>query len=245
MARRRSKPSGLPYLFVGLTLGLAVAAGVYFSDLRSGAGLPQTVERVSRPREGTAPAVSAESRQADTAARASTSAPSAASASSAANTASTTSSAARAATGARPAAGASAEPATNEPRFDFYEILPQYEVTVPDDADAPAASSAARARAAGNTTANTAAPAATTAAPVAAPGSYVLQTGSFRSHADADRMQASLALLGVESRIQKVAIDSGEFHRVRIGPISNLDELNRIRNVLSQAGIDSLMMKVD
>lgn len=241
MARRRSKPSGLPYLFVGLTLGLAVAAGVYFSDLRSGAGLPQTVERVSRPREGTAPAVSAESRQADTAARASTSAPSAASASSAANTASTTSSAARAATGARPAAGASAEPATNEPRFDFYEILPQYEVTVPDDADAPAASSAARARAA----ANTAAPAATTAAPVAAPGSYVLQTGSFRSHADADRMQASLALLGVESRIQKVAIDSGEFHRVRIGPISNLDELNRIRNVLSQAGIDSLMMKVD
>src|SRR5690606_30515430 len=82
-------------------------------------------------------------------------------------------------------------------------------------------------------------------APVAAPGSYVLQTGSFRSHADADRMQASLALLGIESGIQKVAIDDGEFHRVRIGPVSELDELNRIRTVLRQAGIESLMMKVD
>src|SRR5690606_25960702 len=43
--RRRSaasnRSSGLPFLGVGLALGLAVAAGVYFSDLRSGAGLPR------------------------------------------------------------------------------------------------------------------------------------------------------------------------------------------------------------
>src|SRR5690606_21084747 len=54
MARssRRSKASGLPHLVVGLVLGLAVAAGVYFSDLRSGAGLPEAVDRVLRSPAG-------------------------------------------------------------------------------------------------------------------------------------------------------------------------------------------------
>src|SRR5690606_16248100 len=127
------------------------------------------------------------------------------------------------AAGTQPAEPAPAASASgSEPRFDFYEILPQYEVLVPDEVE---------------TVARPAAP----AAPVATPGSYVLQTGSFRSHADADRMKASLALLGVESRIQQVAIDAGEFHRVRIGPINDLDELNRIRGLLRQAGIESLM----
>ena len=210
MARRsrRSNPSGLPYLAVGLALGLAVAAGVYFSDLRSGAGVPERPARAARPATTPAPAQPA----------------------SAARTGSEPARSTRAATetgtaDSRPA-GSGQRTAPEEPQFDFYEILPQYEVLVPEEVE---------------TVARPAAP----AAPVAAPGSYVLQTGSFRSHADADRMQASLALLGVESRIQKVAIDAGEFHRVRIGPISNLDELNRIRTVLRQAGIESLMMKVD
>src|SRR5690606_18647563 len=56
MARRsrRSKSSGLPHLLVGLALGLAVAAGVYFSDLRSGAGLPDAARRPARPEESAA-----------------------------------------------------------------------------------------------------------------------------------------------------------------------------------------------
>ncbi|HEX6993299.1 MAG TPA: SPOR domain-containing protein [Gammaproteobacteria bacterium] len=230
MARRsrRSNPSGLPHLVVGLALGLAVAAGVYFSDLRSGAGVP-VAERTTRPESARpVPAAArtqpAASRPAADATR-STAGPAAGTQSAATSSARTDA--------ARPsgnAARSSAETANGtEPTFDFYEILPQYEVPVPEET---------------GTVARRSTPAAP-AEPVAEPGSYVLQTGSFRSHADADRMQASLALLGVESRIQKVAIDSGEFHRVRIGPISNLDELNRIRTVLRQAGIDSLMMKVD
>lgn len=198
MARRsrRSNASGLPYLAVGLALGLAVAAGVYFSDLRSGLGVPAASSDGARaPAQRPAPAVRAD---------------------------------ARATGGENERAGAS-DAATEQPQapvYDFYEQLPRYEVVVPEAGERPAAPPAA-------------------AAPVDAPGRYVLQTGSFRSHADADRMQASLALLGIEARIQKVAIDDQEYHRVRIGPLGNLDELNRIRALLQQSEIDSLLMKVD
>lgn len=109
-------------------------------------------------------------------------------------------------------------------RFDFYEMLPRFEVVVPEvetEVDAGGA-----------------------AAPVKEPGLYVLQVGSFRAQKDADRLQASLALLGIESRIQRVAVDDETFHRVRIGPSSDLDEINRIRRRLHEQRIDSLLMRV-
>jgi len=111
-----------------------------------------------------------------------------------------------------------------EPRFDFYEILPQFEVVVPEVETA--ASPAARSK------------------PVEEPGSYVLQAGSFTALGDADRLQANLALLGIESRIQRVTIDDDVFHRVRVGPISDLEKLNRIRRQLRDAHVDAILMKV-
>ena len=59
---------------------------------------------------------------------------------------------------------------------------------------------------------------------------YVLQVGSFRSLDDADGMRARLALLGLEAVVQTVAID-GEtaWHRVRVGPYTELRALNRAR----------------
>ncbi len=82
------------------------------------------------------------------------------------------------------------------------------------------------------------------AKPIEEPGSYVLQAASFNNLEDADRLQASLALLGIESRIQRVTIDDDIYHRVRIGPITDLDALNRIRGQLRNARIDPLLMKV-
>jgi cell division protein FtsN len=141
------------------------------------------------------------------------------------------------ATAPRAAPGAGSEPATprsaadpaagDEPRsrrFDFYDILPQFEVVIPEVESAPRPD--------------------TEPVSVADPGSYVLQAGSFRSHGDADRMQASLALLGIESRIQTVTIDQDVYHRVRIGPTSDLDDLNRIRRQLRDARVEVLLMRV-
>jgi cell division protein FtsN len=81
-------------------------------------------------------------------------------------------------------------------------------------------------------------------APETRPGTYVLQAGSYRNFADADRIRAQLALQGVESKVQKVTVDTDTWHRVRIGPITNLEELNRIRTRLRQADVDALVIRV-
>jgi cell division protein FtsN len=111
---------------------------------------------------------------------------------------------------------------TAENRFEFYEILPQYEVVVAQD-DAPAA---ARRR------------------PAETPGSYLLQVGSYSSAADADRTQASLGLLGFESHVQRVTLDDDVFNRVRIGPIADLEAAKRAQRQLRAAGYDTLLMQV-
>jgi cell division protein FtsN len=120
------------------------------------------------------------------------------------------------------AAGAATE--SSESRFDFYEILPQFEVVVPEVASATR-------------------PVARTQ-PVEEPGSYVLQAGSFSALGDADRLKARIALLGIESRIQRVEIDDDVLHRVRIGPITDLEQLNRIRRQLRDAHVDTMLMKL-
>ena len=81
-------------------------------------------------------------------------------------------------------------------------------------------------------------------APETRPGTYVLQAGSYRNFADADSVRARLALQGVESKVQRVTVDTDTWHRVRIGPITKLDELNRIRTRLRQADVDALVIRV-
>ena len=75
-------------------------------------------------------------------------------------------------------------------------------------------------------------------------GLYVLQAGSFQSFADADRRKAQLALLGMESQIQRVTIDEREWHRVRLGPYDELNDVQRARRKLRKADIDALVLRV-
>ena len=80
---------------------------------------------------------------------------------------------------------------------------------------------------------------------VEAPGTYFLQVGSFRNSEQADRFKAELALLGLETGIQKVTIDNKTtWHRVRVGPFSDLDDLNKTRRLLKQRGVESTLVKV-
>jgi cell division protein FtsN len=111
-----------------------------------------------------------------------------------------------------------------EQRFDFYEMLPNFEVVIPEQEK--------------NVSPDTQREA------VVLPGVYVLQAGSFRDFTDADRRRAELALQGIESRIQRVTIDDNTYHRVRIGPTDDLDELNRLRDRLKQANIEVLRIRV-
>lgn len=115
------------------------------------------------------------------------------------------------------------------PRFDFYTILPEMEVVVPEP-EVPMRSTAAQRKA--------------RAEPTGAQDRYMLQMGSFRKHADADRLKASLALVGIQAEIQKVTIDGGQlFHRVRSGPYT-IDKGRELRSRLTENGINSLMIKL-
>ena len=122
------------------------------------------------------------------------------------------------------------------PRFDFYTILPEMEVVVPEPEPEPVAVVAAPAPASGKP-------------PVvkqtsARSDSYMLQMGSFRKYSDADRLKASLALVGIRAEIQKVRINSKDtFHRVRAGPYSR-DKVNLLRARLKQNNISSLVIKL-
>ncbi len=82
------------------------------------------------------------------------------------------------------------------------------------------------------------------AAPVERAGSYVLQVGSYGKFEDADRVRAQLALQGIVSKVQRVSIDNDTRHRVRVGPITDLKELNRVRERLREAEMDVLVIKV-
>ena len=118
-----------------------------------------------------------------------------------------------------------AEEEAKASRFDFYTILAEAEMLVTDvDPDIAAD---------------------TQPTAVVKPGSYILQAGSFSAYQDADRRRAELALNGIESRIQRVTIDDATYHRVRIGPISDLDELNMLRSRLRAANIDVLRIRFD
>lgn len=111
-----------------------------------------------------------------------------------------------------------------EPRFTFYSMLPNFEVVIPEEEPEVEVDREPKA--------------------IDQPGVYVLQAGSFSSYADADRRRAQLALQGIESRIQRVAIDDKTYHRVRIGPIDNLEELNVMRTRLRAAKIDVLRIRL-
>ena len=121
---------------------------------------------------------------------------------------------------------------TPKPRFDFYTILPEMEVVVPDPVDEPDTKPVAAAK--------TREPAG--GSPTGTEG-YMLQMGSFRKLADADRLKASLALVGIQAEIQRVNIKGGDvYHRVRSGPYDRV-QVNRLRNKLKQNKISSLVIK--
>lgn len=73
---------------------------------------------------------------------------------------------------------------------------------------------------------------------------YLIQAGSFRNQEDADRLRARMALMGVEAEIQSVQIEGGEtWHRVRVGPITDRDRADRVRARLEEENVSSILLR--
>jgi cell division protein FtsN len=81
-------------------------------------------------------------------------------------------------------------------------------------------------------------------APAAPATRYFLQAGAFQNADDADNLKAQLAMLGVEAVIQTGEVaGKGVFHRVRVGPFSAMDEVDRTRSLLTQNDIPATLVK--
>ncbi len=108
--------------------------------------------------------------------------------------------------------------------YDFYDMLPKFEVVVPEKEREVASDR-------GSAPAN-----------IERPGVYVLQAGSYRQQSEADRIRAQLKMQGIDANVQRVAVDEDVWHRVRIGPITDLTELNRLRARLRAADFDDALV---
>ena len=112
----------------------------------------------------------------------------------------------------------------SDSRFDFFTVLPEMEVVVPEQELADQVEPVQQPTETGGE-------------------SFILQAGSFRNSADAEQMKARLALLGSVADIQSVTVNSQTWHRVRIGPVSGARNADRIRRQLQDNGIDVLVLK--
>ena len=161
---------------------------------------------------------------------------------------------------------AGGESAPRKPQYDFYSVLSEKEVRIPDaeisaqaraeqqqqqaaqlkaqqqqpGAAQPAQPAAPAPRAA--TENITAAPASALPTPAAGSG-YLLQVGAFPNPADAETLKAKLALQGFVANVQTVSIGGQAYHRVRLGPFRSATELESTKQRLAGAGIYAIALK--
>lgn len=164
-------------------------------------------------------------------------------------------------------APAGSQSAPKKPQYDFYSVLSEKEVRIPDEqisaqaraeqqqkqqaaaqAAAPSAPTTAALPAGGTRTPAVvtqdiqAAPASAVPAPAAGSG-YLLQVGAFPSAADAEALKAKLALQGFVANVQSVAVGGQTFHRVRLGPFRSASQLEATKQRLAAAGINAIALK--
>jgi cell division protein FtsN len=107
-----------------------------------------------------------------------------------------------------------------KPRFDFYKILPGTEEAVTDKEFKRTS-------------------------PAVTKEVYFLQVAAFQNPSDADNLKARLALAGIETQIQTATLPDGQvWHRVRVGPFSNQDELRKSRAALKENKLEANLIKV-
>ncbi len=136
-----------------------------------------------------------------------------------------------------------------EPTYEFYTLLPEMEIEVTQKAPPPVIAKKATMPVKEKTAEELLAAALKKEAAETIveenPADYVLQVGSFRETAVADRYKAKLALLGIESKIQTVTIDNtNTWHRVLVGPITGRAKADALKSRLKEDSIDSLLVRV-
>jgi cell division protein FtsN len=117
-----------------------------------------------------------------------------------------------------------------EQKFNFYTILPELEVLIPENETRPPEVKN------NNVTKSTNKP--------EPAKQYILQVGSFQNIGDAEKLKANLAFLGLEADIQHVTVNNQSWHRVRTGPYRDKQQLYLNQKTLKQNNIDAISMEL-
>ena len=72
---------------------------------------------------------------------------------------------------------------------------------------------------------------------------YFLQVGAYKTQADAEQQRARLAFQGFESKVTQRDAGGVTYYRVRIGPFSKFEDMNSSRQRLSDAGVDTAVIR--
>lgn len=137
-----------------------------------------------------------------------------------------------------------------EPRFDFYTLLPNQKV-MPNKATTEASTNAAnqaaaQAAAQASKQATTEAPATEKPAPTLQEDKtpYFLQAGSFKSEGEADHRRANILMQGLPVKVVPIRIKQGEeWFRVVVGPFKGKEALQSARASLKANGVDTMVLK--
>lgn len=122
-----------------------------------------------------------------------------------------------------------------EKRFQFYDILPGKADAVPNKAPPPDAKPAETKKEEKKDDKKEEVKESKTP--------LFLQAGSFSTAQDADNQKAKLAFMGIEAVVQQVMIQDKTFYRVRVGPYTKIDELNKVRAELAKSGVEAQLAK--
>jgi cell division protein FtsN len=144
-----------------------------------------------------------------------------------------------------------------KPKYDFYTLLPESEVIVPNEAvpektppvvapstpvtpEVAAKIDTARAQAALSGLTPPPAPPVTKPAAVT---TFFLQAGSFRKQADAEKVRAQIILLGQTSTVESGTVKDETWYRVLVGPFSNREQLTTAQKQLAGGGFSNLLLQ--
>ncbi|MDR5755772.1 SPOR domain-containing protein [Caballeronia sp. LZ035] len=72
---------------------------------------------------------------------------------------------------------------------------------------------------------------------------YFLQVGAYKTQADAEQQRARLGFQGFESRVTQRDAGGVTYYRVRIGPFAKFEDMNTARQRLSDAGVDTAVIR--
>ena len=120
-----------------------------------------------------------------------------------------------------------------KPHFEFYTILPNKEVVVPEYE----IKTRTREERVGK----------------AKESSYIMQAGSFKTAKEAEQLRTKLALMGIQAKVDKAKVGSKTdkagagsvtWYRVKIGPYAKMSSVDVIKSRLKKLGIDVMVTEV-